>query len=293
MASVGVAILLTAAKAWAWWLSGSIAMLAALADSTLDLAASLFTLFAVGYASTPPDSDHRFGHGKAEAFAGLMQAGLVTLSGILIGIEALQHIVDPQPITGGWISITVLVFAISVTLGLVVVQSRAIRRTGSVATRADRLHYAGDLLSNAVAACGVAAGAFFNLPMLDAGAGLFIMIWLVVGAYGVARESANQLLDREIEEDQRLRMRALAEADPRVRGVHDMRTRISGPYMHVQFHADLDPALTLEAAHHIIVAAEERIRAEFPTADVIIHPDPRGRAEPHGHEDFEPRQSEA
>jgi ferrous-iron efflux pump FieF len=285
--SVAVAVVLIALKAWAWLASSSVAMLSSLADSTLDFAASLFTLFAVRYAAAPPDREHRFGHGKAEAFAGLVQAGLVGVTGILIGIEAVRRFIDPQPITHGLESVGVMLVSIAVTAALVAAQTHAVRRTGSVATRADRLHYAGDLAANLVVLVGLGAGAFLNLAWADAAAALVVALWLGWGAVKVAGDSADHLLDRELPDPERTRIRALAEEDARIGHVHDLRTRTSGPYVHIQFHADLDPTLTLEEAHHIVVAAENRIRAAYPTADIIIHPDPRGRAEPHGHEHFE------
>ena len=71
IASITVALILVALKAWASWRTGSTAMLGSLADSTLDLLASGITLFAVWFASKPADHNHRFGHGKAEALAAL------------------------------------------------------------------------------------------------------------------------------------------------------------------------------------------------------------------------------
>jgi cation diffusion facilitator family transporter len=288
-ASVGVAIVLVALKGWAWLASESVAMLASLADSTLDLAASAITFFAVRYAAAPPDREHRFGHGKAEAFAGLLQGGLVVVSAAVIALEAIPHIADPKSLSHAVESLIVMGVSIALTGALVWAQTQAVRRTGSVATRADRLHYAADLASNLVVVLGIAAGAFLAFGWADAIAGLVVAAGLLWGAFNVAREAADHLLDREIPDDQRARIRALAEEDAAILRVHDLRTRLSGPYLHVQFHAELDPDLTLEAAHKIIVAAEARIRADFPAADIIIHPDPKGRAAPHGHEDFEPR----
>lgn len=285
--SVGVATLLIALKAWSWLISGSVAMLASLADSALDLMASIVILLAVRYASTPPDREHRFGHGKAEAFAGLIQAGIVGLSASLIGVEAIRRFADPQPMTHGAESIAVMVVSIAVTSGLVAVQTHAARKTASVATRADRLHYAGDIAANIAVIIGIAAGTYLGLQWADPLAALFVAAWLIWGAVGIWREAAQHLLDREVPDETRARIRALAEADENILKVHELRTRTSGPYLHIQFHVELDPDISLEAAHRIVVAAEERIRAEFPTADIIIHPDPQGRAEAHGHEDFE------
>ncbi|HWA00478.1 MAG TPA: cation diffusion facilitator family transporter [Caulobacterales bacterium] len=287
--SVGVAGFLIVLKAWAWFASSSVAMLASLADSMLDLAASLFTYFAVRYAAAPPDREHRFGHGKAEAFAGLIQAGLVAVSAVLIGLEALSRFLAPRPIAHGDEGLMVMGISIVVTIALVYAQTRALKRTGSIATRADRMHYGGDVAANVVVVVGLGAGAYFGLAWADAAAGALVALWLAWGALHVSGEAADHLLDRELPDADRERIRALAEADPRFGRVHELRTRTSGPYVHIQFHAELDPQMTLEEAHKLVVAAEDRIRAQYPTADIIIHPDPRGRAEPHGHEDFEPR----
>jgi cation diffusion facilitator family transporter len=266
-------------------------MFASLADSTLDFVASLITYYAVRYAAAPPDNEHRFGHGKAEAFAGLMQSGLVALSGVLIAMEAIPRFFTRSEVTQGVASLAVMVVSIVLTAALISAQTAAIRRTGSVATRADRLHYVGDLVSNLAVMAGIGAAAWFGWIWADAAAALIVAAWLAWGALRVAREAGDHLLDRELPDEARARIRALAESDPELGRVHDLRTRTSGPYVHIQFHVDLVPTLTLEAAHKIIVAAENRIRSEFPTADIIIHPDPRGRAEPHGHEDFERRRA--
>ncbi|MBL8548864.1 MAG: cation transporter [Hyphomonadaceae bacterium] len=284
--SVSVALLLIGIKTWAYLASGSVAMLSALADSTLDFAASLFTFFAVRYAAAPPDREHRYGHGKAEAFAGLFQAGLVLASAGIIVFEAVKHIVSPHPITHGAEGVVVMLVSIALTGALITAQTRAIRRTGSLATSGDRAHYAADLAANIVVIGGIAAGAFLQASWIDALAGLAVAGWLVWGAWGIARAAGDHLMDREMSEADRARIKALAMQDPALGDVHDLRTRMSGPLVHIQFHADLDPDMTLEEAHRIVVAAENRIREAFPAADIIIHPDPKGRAEPHGHEYF-------
>lgn len=286
MLSVGAALLLVALKGGSWLQSGSVAMLSSLADSTLDLAASLFTYFAVRYAATPPDREHRFGHGKAESFAGLFQAGLVAVSGGLIGVEAVRRLIDGRPVTHGAEAIGVMLVSIVVTGALIAAQSRALARTGSVATRGDRAHYSADLAANVAVIAGIAASAFLQWRWADAVAGLLVAAWLAYGAWQVARGAADNLMDRELPDADRDRIKALALEGGDILGVHDLRTRAAGPYVHIQFHADLDPDMPLRRAHDIIVAAEMRIRTAFLGADIIIHPDPRDSAEPHGHEYF-------
>ena len=280
--SVATAAVLVVIKFAAWLASGSTALLASMADSGLDLIASLATAFAVRYAVAPPDAEHRFGHGKAEAFASLMQAGLVFASAALIAREAATDLLDPHPLRQeGW-AIGVMLVSTALTLGLIVAQTRVLKRTSSVAVSGDRAHYATDLGSNVIALGGIGASALLGMNGLDAAAAIAIAGLLLWGAVGVFREAANQLMDRELPDADRARIVSLATEDARLTDVHQLRTRASGPYIHIQMHVDLDPQLTLEAAHAVIVAAEKRILAAFPAADIIIHADPRGRAEPHG-----------
>jgi cation diffusion facilitator family transporter len=280
--SVATASVLVAIKFAAWLASGSVALLASMADSGLDLVASLITFFAVRYAASPPDAEHRFGHGKAEAFASLMQGGLVFASAALIGQEAIRHLFEPHPLTSGGWAIAVMVVSTVLTGLLIAAQTRVLRRTASVAVSGDRAHYATDLASNLIALAGIAASALIGLNGLDAVAALGVAGLLLWGAIGVFREAANQLMDRELPEADRARIVALVTEDRALTDVHQLRTRASGPYIHIQMHVDLDPDLTLEAAHAAIVQAEKRVLGAFPAADILIHADPRGRAEPHG-----------
>lgn len=280
--SVITAALLVAMKSAAWLASGSVALLASLADSGLDLIASLATFFAVRYAVAPPDAEHRFGHGKAEAFASLFQGGLVFASAALIGREAIVDLIHPQPLRQeGW-AMAVMAVATVLTGLLIAAQTRVLRRTGSVAVSGDRAHYASDLASNLVALAGIAASAWMGWLGLDAIAALIVAALLLWGAIGVFREAGAQLLDRELSAEARGRIVELITRDARITSVHQLRTRAAGPFVHVQMHVDLDPELSLEAAHEVLVAAEKRVLEDFPSADILMHADPRGRAEPHG-----------
>ncbi|HXA39961.1 MAG TPA: cation diffusion facilitator family transporter [Phenylobacterium sp.] len=280
--SVATAAVLVAIKVAAWLASGSLALLASTADSGLDLLASLTTFYAVRFAVTPPDAEHRYGHGKAEGFASLLQAGLVFASAALIAQQAIVDLMAPKPIQQGAWALAVMGASIVLTALLIVAQGRVLRQTSSVAVSGDRAHYAADLASNVIALIGIAATAWLGIVWLDATAALAIAALLLWGAVGVFREASGQLMDHELPDEVRARIVELMTEDRRLTDVHQLRTRAAGPYVHIQMHVDLDPELTLEAAHHVIVAAENRVLDAFPAADIIIHADPRGRAEPHG-----------
>jgi ferrous-iron efflux pump FieF len=279
--SVATATFLTAIKLIGWWRGGSVALLASLADSALDVLAALATFVAVRVAAAPPDAEHRFGHGKAEAFSSLVQAALVFASAALIGREAVMRLLHPTPVEDeGWALIIMVVSTIS-TFALIAAQTRVLKKARSVAVSGDRAHYSADLASNIAAVIGVGVAQVTGDPRFDAAAGLFVAAWLLWGAVKVFRDATDHLMDRELDMAERQQITDAVLQDPEIHNVHELRTHASGSRIHIQMHVNMDPEQTLAAAHVIVEAAEARVMAAFPTADVIIHPDPEGSAEVH------------
>ncbi|MFB4392041.1 MULTISPECIES: cation diffusion facilitator family transporter [unclassified Pseudomonas] len=272
-ASLAVASLLVLSKALAWWFSGSVSLLAGLTDSALDAVASLLNLLAVHYALRPADDDHRFGHGKAEALAGMAQALFIGVSAVLIGVQAFERLQNPQPLGDTAIGIAVMLLSLALTLALLAFQRKVIRITGSTAVRADSLHYRSDLLLNGSILLALLL-ARFGWPQLDALFGLGIALYILWSALQIARESTGILMDQELPADIGERMLELVLAIPGVQGAHDLRTRVSGGQWFVQVHLELPAELPLHKAHGLCVAASEAIRARYPRADVLVHADP-------------------
>lgn len=272
-ASVAVACTLIVAKAIAWWLSGSVSMLAGLTDSALDGVTSLLNLLAVHYALRPADDDHRYGHGKAESLAGMAQALFIGGSAVLIAFQAYERIQHPEPLGAPWISIGVIIFSLLLTVALLVLQHRVIKQTGSNAVRADSLHYRSDLLLNgSILVALMLAG--FGWHQLDAWFGLGIAAYILWSAIQIARESFSVLMDEELPTDVSQHMLELACSVPGVLGAHDLRTRISGNHWFVQLHLELPGELTLSVAHGISDQAADAIHKAYPRAEVLVHADP-------------------
>jgi ferrous-iron efflux pump FieF len=275
-----VAIILIVAKAFAWWQSGSISLLSTLLDSTLDLLASLVTLLSVRHALMPADREHRFGHGKAEALAGLIQSGFIGASAVWLLISAGERFVAPQPVRAETLGIGVMLGSIVLTLVLVIFQRRVIARTGSMAIGADRMHYQSDLVTNLGVILAIALSSRFNLPLADPIIAALIGLYILKSAVGIGRDAYNVLMDRELSTEDRERIKAIVRAHPKVRDLHDLRTRSSGITTFIQLHMELDPAMKLSEAHEIADAVEADIRGAFPTAEIIVHQDPAGVVEP-------------
>lgn len=279
--AVACALILIAVKTWAYLHTGSVALLSSLADSALDLLASGLNLIAVRFALTPADDLHRFGHGKAEPLSGLAQAAFVAGSAVLIIVQAISRLHDSAPVTEAGLGIAVTVFSIAVTLGLVMFQRYVIARTSSVAISADALHYTGDLLLNASVIAALVVSTIPGFGWADPMFGIAISVFILVNAIRIALRSVDALMDRELPAEERERIVAIALQHPKVKRVHELRTRSSGMQKHIQMHIVLDPDLKLLDAHRICDDVEKAIEGEFPGVDIIIHEDPDGIPEYH------------
>lgn len=276
IASVCVSTILIAAKGVAFLLSGSVAMLASLADSAIDLLASAGNLFAVRQAIVPSDHQHRFGHGKAEAVAGLAQGLLVAASMLFLVREAFRRLINPMPLNFGGMAIAVMVLSIVLTFVLVAYQRRVVRDTGSIAISADYLHYVGDLLTNFGVIVAIVLSINLGWHVADPLIGLAIAGVLAISAWQILRTSLDQLMDRELPEEDRQRIKSIVLGFGKVRGLHDLRTRAAGTQTFLQLHVEMDPALTLADAHEVSDMIEAALLKTFPAAEILIHLDPHG-----------------
>jgi ferrous-iron efflux pump FieF len=278
-ASTTVALSLIVIKLIAWVMTESISMLATLIDSCLDALASIINLIAVRHALTPADKKHRFGHGKAEALAGLGQATFIAGSSMFLVLEAVSRIWHPQPVEAITTGLAVMGISIAATLGLVLFQSHVIKQTGSTAIKADHLHYKTDLIVNVgvIVALILASRGWLAFDPLIA---VVIAAYILYSAWEIASESLNLLMDHELPDADRKRIKEIVNAHPKARGMHDLRTRKSGMTEFIQLHLELDDKLNLMEAHSIADEVEASILAEFPGAEVIIHEDPASLVEP-------------
>jgi len=272
-AAVLVAVTLILIKLVAWLFSGSVSLLASLLDSSMDSAASFFNFIAIRYALQPADEEHRFGHGKAESIAGLIQSAFIAGSAAFLWLHALDRLITPHELQHtGW-GIVVMCISMALTLALVLMQKYVVRKTHSAAIEADATHYVSDLLVNA----SVIAVLVLN-PYLWEGAdalmGFLIAFYIFYSAFKIAQRATHSLLDHELPSAQRQQIIDIVEAHPRVVGLHELRTREAGHMQFIQLHVDLDKSINLQQAHDIADEVEAAVLKAFPRADVLIHPDP-------------------
>jgi len=279
IASTAMALTLIGLKTWAAVHTSSTAMLGSLADSGLDLIASLVVLLGVRIAAVPADSDHRFGHGKAEALAALVQVILITLSAIFIGFRAIERLLSGAQTADAELGIGVSVVAMALTVALISYQRYVVRRTGSLAIGTDRLHYASDLLLNGSVIVALVLDQYARLAGADALFGLLIALWLLWGAWSASSHALDQLMDKEWPDELRERFLAATKEYPELAGLHDLRTRSSGTHYFAQFHVWVPAEWTVQEAHDRLDQVEEQLQERFPGTEILIHVDPEGQTD--------------
>lgn len=273
-ASIAVALVLVALKSWAAWSTHSTAMLGSLADTGLDLVASCATLVGVWVAAQPEDAEHRFGHGKAEALAAMVQVVLISISALSLAVHAADQFLAGTRTAAAPEGVGVSLVAIVLTVALLAWQRHVIARTGSLAIATDHVHYLSDLALNLAVIAALVLDQYLGLAGADPVFGLAIALWLGWGAWRASRDAVEQLMDREWPDEKKARFLAVLARHPELRGVHAMRTRSSGNRDFVQLHAAVDGDLSLHEAHRVMDEIEAKLRAEFPEVEIIIHPDP-------------------
>ena len=282
IASIAMALFLLGLKAYAALATGSVAMLGSLADTALDVLASLITLYGVRMAAQPADREHRFGHGKAEALAALAQVVIIALSACAILWRAVERLTAGHVTARAEYGIGVSVIAIVATLALLAYQRHVIAQTGSVAIRTDHVHYQSDVLLNLAVIAALALDQYGGITWADPLFGIGIALVLLLGAWRAAGQAVDQLMDKEWPEAKRAEFLAFAATLPSLAGLHDLRTRTSGVHDFVQFHVWMDPAMTVATAHDVMESAEDALIAHFPGTEFLIHIDPEGQVDKEG-----------
>ena len=279
LASLLVSLLLVGLKAAAYFASGSVALLASLADSALDLFTAGLNMLAIHESLSPADAEHRFGHGKAEPLAGLAQGAFIAASAVFLVVQAAQRLMAPQQIDHSLQALIVMFISIFAAICLILYERHVVAQTGSVAVTADATHYFGDVVCNVGVVVAIVLSTRLGWYEADPIIALLVALVLVVSAWSVFRQSFDQLMDRELPDEARSRIVDIVRSHEDVSALHELKTRQAGGAVFIQVHLELDPQMSLARAHAISDQVEQAICAAFPRAEVIIHQDPAG-AEP-------------
>jgi cation diffusion facilitator family transporter len=278
--SVVAAAGLAAAKLVAGLATGSLSLLADALHSTLDLAASLITLFAVRLSDRPADENHPYGHARAENLGALAETILLSIMGTLVLAEAYRRLfVRPEsPTVTGW-AFAIVLIAIVVDIGRVRALRRAAAAHGSPALEANAAHFTNDLISSVLVLAALAIVAFggaIGIPAAvtvraDAAGAVVVALLAFRIAIKLGWKAVNSLMDAMPPELGRRLGTAVESVDGVVSGSTRVRGRFLGEKPYVDVTLAVNPATTLEGAHAVSEAVEAAIRDEHPRADVVVH----------------------
>jgi cation diffusion facilitator family transporter len=279
--SVFVAVLITAFKFSIGLLSGSLGILSEALHSSLDLVASVITLFSVRVSDLPADADHTYGHGKIENFSAFIETGLLLVTCAWIVYEAIHrlffHNVEIEPSI--W---AVLVMSTSIVLDYW--RSGALKRVAdrysSQALQADAMHFATDIWSSAVVIAGLGfvwAGREFHVAWLSKADPISalgvagIVMWV---SWRMARETLDALLDAA---PNGVRNQIIAQVGsvPGVLEVERVRIRKAGSRCFAEVAVGLGRNVSFQASDVVVTAVRQRVHHLLGDADVTVSAVPR------------------
>ena len=271
-----VGLTLVAIQLYAYFTTNAMVILGSVLESIVDTLMSAVALLALRTAHRGPDHNHRWGHGKAEPLAAMGQATFVAGSGIYFILESIKRILKPESVTSAPLGIWVMVASSLLIFALLIYQHRIVDRTHSLSIKADFLHYLNDMVVNGVVIVSLWICCDLNYHWVDAVASILIALYILFSAYRLGRAAANQLMDLEMADDARAEILAVICAHPSVTGVHDLRTRQSGPDIFIEAHVEMPPTMTLTDVHLVTDAVESALHRKFPTAHIMLHQEPAG-----------------
>jgi len=276
IASVSLAVFLIIFKLIAFLKTDSLAIFSSLADSITDLFASMVSFVAIYFSNKPASPQHRYGYGKSEALSAFLQAVFVGASGLFVILDGIKRLLHPVVITQTGIGIFVMLFSIFITGLLVLFQTYVANKTNSLAIKADRAHYTVDFLTNATVVLSLVLVHFFGFAYFDVIGALFISAYLLYNAYILAKESVEQITDKELAPEIKEKIEEIVRQSKGVHGIHDLRTRSLGDIYYFEFHLEIDGSISLLKAHEMTDAVEHKILALYPNSQILIHQDPYG-----------------
>jgi ferrous-iron efflux pump FieF len=263
-------------KLTAWVFTGSIGVLTVAIDSLADMVMSLVNFLAVRKGSKPADKNHRFGFGKYESLAGLIQSTFLFGMAVIIMFEGVDRLFHPHQIVNMEWGIGAMIISLILIAAVVLYQQYVIRLTNSIVVRADSLHYKSDIMMNGAIIISLLLSEKAGIPWIDSVFAILIALYLLWGAKGIFIEALNALMDTEFPDEIRRNIRDIALSDPDVLGVHDLRTRSCGDNKFIQLHIEMDPDINLSKAHQTTERVIDCILEVHEGAEVQIHEEPVG-----------------
>ena len=281
--SIVVGLVVLALKTAAWWVTGSAGLFSDAAETVVNVAASVITLLAIGFAARPADENHTYGHEKAELFAAIVEGVMIVMAAAMIATQAYESFRHPQPL--GDLRLGLMLNAVSSALngGWAWLLLRQGRRLRSPSLRADGHHLMTDVVTSIAVLIGVGLVLLTGIEWLDPGVAAVAAVLVLRSGVHVIGESVAGLMDAAPSPEivERIRAIVASEAEGAIEA-HDLRTRHTGRLTFLEFHLVVPALMTVMDAHAICDRIEAALKAELQDMLITIHVEPEGKAKHHG-----------
>lgn len=274
--SIAAAVATILLKGAAWWLTGSVGLLSDAIESFVNLAGAVMALGMLSVAETPEDSQHAYGHGKAEYFSSAFEGFLILVAALSIAYAAAGRLLHPQPLEAVGMGLAVSVAASVINFLTSRVLMAVGRERNSITLEADAHHLMTDVWTSVGVIAGVGLVAASGWLWLDPVIALLVAANIVWTGWQLLRRSTAGLMDAALPTDQLELITGLL-AEYRRQGIdfHALRTRQSGSRAFVSVHVLVPGKWTVQHAHDWSERIENSIRKAIPHAHVTTHLEPR------------------
>ncbi|RCW88156.1 cation diffusion facilitator family transporter [Paracoccus lutimaris] len=277
--SILVGLVVLALKTFAWWLTGSVALMSDAMESIVNVATAVAALIAIRIAARPADRDHPYGHHKAEFFSAVLEGVMIIVAALLILREAWHGFLAPRMLEAPLEGLLVNGFAsVLNAIWCWVLISRG-RRLRSPALVADGHHLLSDVISSGGVVLGVALAVVTGWAVLDPALAALVAVNILWSGWKVMTASLSGLMDEAVDNGTLDDIRAIiSDKATGALEAHDLRTRHAGPRTFIDFHLVVDGQTTVDAAHDICDRIEQALKAKLPDAMITIHVEPEHKA---------------
>lgn len=266
-------LLLSTVKFIGGIVGNSTALIADAVHSLSDLLTDAIVLATHKIGQMPADSNHPYGHGRAETIGATIVGAVIILAGIWIAYDVSQVIASGSQLVPTWLAAGAALFSILVNEGIFRYTRNVGEKINSPAIVANAWHHRSDAISSIAALIGI-LGAHFGYPIMDPLAGGVVALMILKVGYDILTDGLRDLMDTGLSEDQTREIQQIIDDIPEVKKFHDLRTRTLGGEVFMDVHILVDTDLTVTEGH----AAAERVRRSLINAfgkvqDVLVHVD--------------------
>lgn len=277
--SILIALGVMGLKFVAWRMTGSVALYSDALESIVNLITAGATLWAIHVSHKPADSDHPFGHHKAEYFSAVLEGVLIVVAALLIMAQVWDTIQAPQAMEQPWEGMAINGLAAVINCIWATILIRSGRRARSPALVADGQHIMTDVVTSVGVIIGLVAAVFTGWHVLDPLLALIVAVNILYQGWKVMSESLNGLMDRSVDIEDQMRIRDVISVNSKgALEVHDLKTRIAGRATFIEFHMVVESDMPVGEAHIICDRIEDALKADNPSVRVTIHVEPDDEA---------------